>query len=169
MIGHRFLLKVEDLLSKAGCCRVLACLPDTRRRLLDWLLRRDYQAVSTATYPAEAPGHSLLPTKQSTRLVMLAKPLLPPRTTPGGGRAHSQEEYARAATATFIGQNHHLGQEEGEGVGEGEGDSGSHSHSPPLPPAQNSHLPPHWRGVQCMGASTNTNTNDNDITAHSTS
>jgi hypothetical protein len=143
LIGHRFLQKMEDTLTKAGCCRIMTCVPDTRLSLAHWLLARGYSDVSATPYPAEAAGHSLLPSKESTALVMFAKPL---RLLPPPPKATSQEEYAKAATATFIGQDRHL--EEGEGEEENAG--------VPLPPAENSHLPPHWRGVQGGAAATPT-------------
>mmetsp|Transcript_14544 Transcript_14544/g.24152 ORF Transcript_14544/g.24152 Transcript_14544/m.24152 type:complete len:332 (+) Transcript_14544:201-1196(+) len=139
LIGHRFLKKVEDLMTKAGCCRIMTCIPDARLHLIHWLLDRGYSDVNTMPYPSKPAGHTL--TKLNTKLVMLAKPLpllpQPPKATT------QSQEYRAAATAKFIGQNEDVAEDEEQGVDK--------TTAAPLPPAGNPHLPPHWRGVQSMG------------------
>lgn len=153
LIGHRFLQKLEELMSRAGCCRAMACIPDARLRLVHWLIDRGYTDVGSAPYPQEAAGHALLSSRgdsgargATTRLVLLTKQLqtlpLPPKA-----REQQAESCTRAdGTATFLGQEEHstddlMGEEQMEG-------------GAPPPAVENSHLPPHWRGVQSMGRAT---------------
>lgn len=108
LIGHRFLRKLEDVLIKEGCCRIMTCIPETRVSLIEWLLDRQYTDIKTVPYPVEATGHRLL--KDNTKLVVMVKPLQLVSST---REVNAGEE-----------QN--------------------------IPPPQNSHLPPHWRGINAQ-------------------
>ena len=139
-------------MTKAGCCRIMTCIPDARLRLIHWLLDREYIDVSTTPYPEEPTGHTL--TKSNIKLVMFAKPLqlLPP---PPKAVSQSQESYRAAATATFIGQDDHMP------VSDEVVENMDHNRDClPKPPAGKGHLPPHWRGVQSMGREVASDTTD---------
>eukprot|EP01031_Cornospumella_fuschlensis_P045764 gene45764-56014_t len=57
-VGRRLLEKAQDqIFREARCCRVMACVPDTRGLVMKWLGRRGFVLVRAAPYPFQALGH----------------------------------------------------------------------------------------------------------------
>lgn len=59
LIGQRMLTKIERIIQESGCCRVMACIPESRKYLVSWLSRRGYDNVKTMPYPSEMLSHSM--------------------------------------------------------------------------------------------------------------
>jgi hypothetical protein len=73
-VGRRLLKKVEEEATKAGCCRLMICIPSTRTTLAMWLERKEYFHGATLPYPGSL-GHTLL--KEDVELLAFLKKLGP--------------------------------------------------------------------------------------------
>ena len=124
-------------MSAASCCRVMACIPDCRERLLDWLLHSDrgYDIISTTQYPQILPGHTLLQSKKSTSLLMLSKPLQSRKIM----KSNEIEKFSQGTVSDATG-NDRMNHDQ-------QIDTASANKGLPTPSARNYHLPPHWRGA----------------------
>lgn len=58
-IGARLLQKIEDIVFKSGCVRIMSCIPSTRKLMQKWVERRNYVRVGSTLYPAAGVGHVL--------------------------------------------------------------------------------------------------------------
>jgi hypothetical protein len=58
-IGARLLQKIEDLVFKKGCVRIMCCIPSPRLIMQRWVVRRNYISVGSTIYPAAGVGHVL--------------------------------------------------------------------------------------------------------------
>ena len=63
---------MEDEAQRRGCCRVMACVADVRRSVVDWFERRGYFIGARIPYPSSL-GHRLL--SEDTCLLALLKPI----------------------------------------------------------------------------------------------
>lgn len=78
-VGQRLLEKVQDkIFQEAQCCRVMACIPDTRNLVMKWIGRRGFQLVRSLPYPYVALGHEPSALREDVKLnqYTLISPLL---------------------------------------------------------------------------------------------
>ena len=63
--------KIEDIVFKSGCVRIMACIPSPRRHLQRWIERRQYVRVGSTVYPAAGVGHVLKSTSEDNPASMV--------------------------------------------------------------------------------------------------
>ncbi len=121
-VGKRLLYRVEKAMLEEGCVRIMFSIPSTRSTLETWLHYQDFEQVASVAYPAAHLKHDLVVSDVSLNLFQ--KPL---------GK--------KVSNSTNVSMNSSSSRTE----------DSSHESIPPSMPAEmqrNTHLPPHWRGIQ---------------------
>lgn len=122
-VGKRLLFRVEKAMHEEGCVRIMFSIPSTRSMLETWLHNKDFEQVASIPYPALHLKHELV--VSDVKLNLFQKPL--GKKVPG-------------ATSSSARSNSDVSTEDSS-------DEPSPSSMPPEM-QRNTHLPPHWRGIQ---------------------
>lgn len=80
-IGRRLLERIENVMRKANCCRIMLCIVETRQSMIDWIQRRKYERYGSVCYPTNHLGHQLKNNMENIELIRFIKSLNEPTNT----------------------------------------------------------------------------------------